>query len=409
MQKTYVVGELTLGGVISVAVGAGGAGGGGTYPGGSGAAGRVSITWTDTPTCSVWADTNPIAYGANTTLRWTSANADTSFYITNVGYVTPNTTGSATVGPLASTAYNGTAIGPAGTTNCNFTLNVNPPANCTFNGSPVNHGSSVTAYQTATVPFGQSCVSQSCICTDGTLSGSYAYSSCVVGPQCSLSVSPTSVPQGQSSTLTWSSQNATSCTGNNFNTGGATSGNVPVSPSQSTTYTASCTGAGGTAQCTGSGSGGIGTLLSISCTQSWSCVGAGNQTIRQTNADCSTTDLATCVLPQFCSTGQSICLSPTPTASFTASPYLVRSQDSAKITWSTTDTNSCTVTGNGNTWTGTSSLLASCTHQGSACVSNPIVEFTTYTLACDDADADAVQDDFLTRLFIGLVPTIRER
>lgn len=57
-----------------------------------------------------------------------------------------------------------------------------PIANCTFNGQTVLHGASVTGYQTATVPFGSTCNSQSRTCNNGTLSGSYAYASCSVGP-----------------------------------------------------------------------------------------------------------------------------------------------------------------------------------------------------------------------------------
>ena len=62
MQKTYVVGELTLGGCDL----------GGSRCGRSWRRGHLSrrllaprvaspSRWTDTPTCSVWADTNPIA------------------------------------------------------------------------------------------------------------------------------------------------------------------------------------------------------------------------------------------------------------------------------------------------------------------------------------------------------------
>ena len=56
------------------------------------------------------------------------------------------------------------------------------PANCTFNSQTVLHGQSVKAYKTATVPDGQTCQSQNRTCNDGTLSGSYAYDSCVVNP-----------------------------------------------------------------------------------------------------------------------------------------------------------------------------------------------------------------------------------
>lgn len=43
-------------------------------------------------------------------------------------------------------------------------------------------------------------------------------------PTASLTANPTTINQGQSSMLTWSSTNATSCTGTNFSTSGATSG-----------------------------------------------------------------------------------------------------------------------------------------------------------------------------------------
>lgn len=59
-----------------------------------------------------------------------------------------------------------------------------------------------------------------------------------------LSANPISIPQGGSSTLTWSSTNATSCTGTNFNTSGATSGSIAVTPAADTTYTVTCTGSG---------------------------------------------------------------------------------------------------------------------------------------------------------------------
>lgn len=65
-------------------------------------------------------------------------------------------------------------------------------------------------------------------------------------PTASLSANPVSIIQGQSSRLTWSSTNATSCTGTGFSTGGATSGQVDVSPSSTANYSVQCTGAGGT-------------------------------------------------------------------------------------------------------------------------------------------------------------------
>ena len=54
------------------------------------------------------------------------------------------------------------------------------PASCAWNGQTVSSGQSVFAYQTATVPYGQTCaaVAQMRVCTGGALSGSYQYSAC---------------------------------------------------------------------------------------------------------------------------------------------------------------------------------------------------------------------------------------
>ncbi len=65
-------------------------------------------------------------------------------------------------------------------------------------------------------------------------------------PTVSLSANPTSVTSGNSSTLTWSSTNATSCTASNGWSGTkSTSGTQSVTPTANTTYTLTCTGSGG--------------------------------------------------------------------------------------------------------------------------------------------------------------------
>src|ERR1035437_6975966 len=66
-------------------------------------------------------------------------------------------------------------------------------------------------------------------------------------PTATISASPTSTTSGQSSTITWSSTNDTSCTASGGWTGArATSGTQSVAPTTNTTYSISCTGAGGT-------------------------------------------------------------------------------------------------------------------------------------------------------------------
>ena len=66
-------------------------------------------------------------------------------------------------------------------------------------------------------------------------------------PIVTLTASPTSINAGQSSTLTWSSTGATSCTasGGTFTGTKALSSSQSVSPTASTTYTLTCTGSGG--------------------------------------------------------------------------------------------------------------------------------------------------------------------
>ena len=67
-------------------------------------------------------------------------------------------------------------------------------------------------------------------------------------PTVTLSASPTSITQGQSSTLTWSSTNASSCTASGSWSGGkSTSGTQAVTPTSNATYTITCTGTGGSA------------------------------------------------------------------------------------------------------------------------------------------------------------------
>ena len=69
------------------------------------------------------------------------------------------------------------------------------------------------------------------------------------GPTAAISASPSSITSGNGSVLSWSSTNATSCTGDSAGTGYgsiAASGSSTVYPTSSTTYTITCTGAGGT-------------------------------------------------------------------------------------------------------------------------------------------------------------------
>nr|HMN69704.1 hypothetical protein [Bdellovibrionales bacterium] len=109
------------------------------------------------------------------------------------------------------TCTNGTLSGSASNAACV----VGPAASCIFNGQTVNHGGSVQAYPTATVPFGQTCVAQTRTCTNGTLSGSASNASCTAqSATYSWSVSDYGAcsAQAQWTTGAFGSCQASSCT-----------------------------------------------------------------------------------------------------------------------------------------------------------------------------------------------------
>ncbi len=143
------------------------------------------------PTCSIsfspaWASPNQTVTATvtyynhpTTNVVWTNPSMPTSVggttsYGYNPQYQSIYITPSATTNLWIQTG-NG-----AGTSYCIKELPVYQ--SCTFNGSTVVHGNSVTAYQASTVPYGSSCASQTRTCSNGSLSGSYAYSSCSVSP-----------------------------------------------------------------------------------------------------------------------------------------------------------------------------------------------------------------------------------
>lgn len=53
---------------------------------------------------------------------------------------------------------------------------------CDLNGRQVYNGTSITTFQTSSVPFGQSCVAESRSCADGELSGTFEFTACEPEP-----------------------------------------------------------------------------------------------------------------------------------------------------------------------------------------------------------------------------------
>jgi Divergent InlB B-repeat domain len=149
-------------------------------------------------------------------------------------------------------------------------------------------------------------------------------------PTDTLTASPTSITAGRSSILTWSSTNATSCSGSGGWSVQATNGASSVSPSVNTTYTLACTGAGGSATASAS--------------------------VTVTTAS-----------------------TPTPTVTLTATPTLITVGQSSTITWSSTNATSCSASG--TNWSGTQTVSGSLTVSPTA--------NSAYTLTCAGSGGSA--------------------
>ena len=70
------------------------------------------------------------------------------------------------------------------------------PASCSLNGQTVAHGSTLLAYQASSVAFGNTCTSETRSCSDGTLSGAYTNTSCAVADAAGCSLNGQTVAHG---------------------------------------------------------------------------------------------------------------------------------------------------------------------------------------------------------------------
>src|SRR5262245_13859281 len=69
-------------------------------------------------------------------------------------------------------------------------------ANCTFSGQTILSGGSVVAYLADSVAYGSTCTSQTRVCTNGTLTGSYDYSTCNVAAPASCTFGTKTLSNG---------------------------------------------------------------------------------------------------------------------------------------------------------------------------------------------------------------------
>ena len=144
------------------------------------------------PEVSFSADPQTITLGESSTLSWNAIDADTISIVHGIGSVDPD--GSYEVFPTETTTYTLTAVGPGGTTTENVTVSVNIPL-----------------------------------------------------PTVNINADPEAILLGESSTLTWNSTHAEICVIEPGIGSVDVNGSISVSPTETTMYTITVTGPGGTA------------------------------------------------------------------------------------------------------------------------------------------------------------------
>jgi len=162
-----------------------------TGPGGTATASTTVTVIHPAPSASIFADQTSIVAGETVLLSWSSAHADSAVIDNGIGAVSVN--GSTTVSPAATTSYTIRVAGPGGTATDSVTINVNDP-------SPV-----------------------------------------------SISAAPTTIEQGGSSSLSWTSANSQSAHIDNGIGVVPVNGSIIVYPDHTTTYTISVIGVAGSA------------------------------------------------------------------------------------------------------------------------------------------------------------------
>ena len=248
----------------------------------------VTVAPPPAPTCTLKANPTSLPYGGGlTTLSWTTTGATSASIDNGVGSVTPVNSGAKLIFAVTTTNYTLTAKGPGGETTCAAAVTVAPPPpppapTCTLSASPTaiqTGGSSTLSWTTtnasafsinqgigslAPVAAGSTSVSPTATITyTGTATGPGGTVHCAAtvtvtstppppaAPTCTLSASPAAIQTSGSSTLSWTTTNATS-----FSIDQSigpvipvASGSKSVSPPTTTTYTGTATGPGGTVHC----------------------------------------------------------------------------------------------------------------------------------------------------------------
>jgi chitobiase/beta-hexosaminidase-like protein/Big-like domain-containing protein len=228
------------------------------------------------PTITFQAAPTSITDGGSSGLSWSGSNI-AECVASNGWSGAKAIAGTETVTPTTTTTYTLTCTGTTGSTASSVTVTVTPLATVatpTFNPAPGTSLDTVTvtlatatsgaamfyttdgttptaassAYAspltfTATTTL-QAIATKAAMANSAVASGVYTVNPSP--PTLNFTATPTDVLSGSPSTLNWNSNHTTSCTASNGWSGAkATTGSEAVSPTVATTYTLTCTGAGG--------------------------------------------------------------------------------------------------------------------------------------------------------------------
>ncbi len=234
------------------------------------------------PTCELMVSKKMCSPNESVVLEWVTLNATSLTIDQGIGSVTPVAYGTKNVYPTDTITYTGTVEGPGGSAQCDVTVIVQKPKVpvCTLSASDhsITEGDSVTLSWTSAnvstgsinqgvgdaspVAAGDAVVSPTQTTTyTATFAGPYGSVQCKTkikvtpkhydAPTCTLDANPGTIDQGQSSTLTWTTTNATSIAIDQ-GVGSVTpvvGGDAAVSPPVTTVYTGTAKGPGGEVQC----------------------------------------------------------------------------------------------------------------------------------------------------------------
>ncbi len=395
------------------------------------------------PTVSIGATSSTIPYNTATAINWTSTNA-TSCSASGAWSGGEPVSGSISTGALThSQTYVLTCAGAGGSATQSATVTVSAAtptvsigaspsaiiagnastltwfsANTTscvasggWTGAKVVSGSQSTGALNTSTTFSLTCTG-----AGGSASQSATVSVTQPIPTVTLSASPSTVVSGNSSTLTWSSTNATSCTAS-----GGWGGSQPINGSASTgnltskqTFTLTCTGTGGNASQSATVSvtqpvptvtlsanpstvaNGASALLAWTSTDATSCVASGGWSGSEpTSGSASTGNLTsnqsytlTCTGPggSAAQTATVTASAAAPTVTLRARPSSITAGSASTLTWSATNATSCTA---GGGWSGN---LATSGSQSTGALNSS----TTFTLNCTGAGGSASQSATVT-------------